>query len=138
MPSNVKLNNLPINVDSEASDIRAALKEQEDIKDAMRDYNRIRVSNVRDLNIFINKHMFDDVFSSFNLKPSGILNSFPNIPIANAEFEDYNCPKIIPAGIRIVIMNDDKTYLMFGDAPAKLKTSRLHTAGFRIHLNPVL
>ena len=87
MPSNVKLNNLPINVDSEASDIRAALKEQEDIKDAMRDYNRIRVSNVRDLNIFINKHMFDDVFSSFNLKPSGILNSLPNIPIANAEFE---------------------------------------------------
>lgn len=24
------------------------------------------------------------------------------------------------------------------DAPARLKTSRLHTAGFRIHLNPVL
>ena len=24
------------------------------------------------------------------------------------------------------------------DAPARLKTSRLHTAGFRIHLNPIL
>ena len=28
--------------------------------------------------------------------------------------------------------------LAFSDAPARLKTSRLHTAGFRIHLNPVL
>ena len=27
---------------------------------------------------------------------------------------------------------------LLGDAPARLKTSRLHTAGFRIHLNPVL
>ena len=34
--------------------------------------------------------------------------------IKKVVFENYNCPKIIPAGIRIVIMNDDKTYLMFG------------------------
>ena len=36
------------------------------------------------------------------------------------------------------ISHDYYSLCINSDAPARLKTSRLHTAGFRIHLNPVL
>ena len=52
--------------DADESDVRRALKEKEEIKSAVNDYRRIQKSNVREMNIFINQHIFNDVFSSFN------------------------------------------------------------------------
>ena len=65
-PASTRLDSLELTEDADASDVRQALKEKEEIKSAVNDYGRIQKSNVREMNIFINQHMFNDVFSSFN------------------------------------------------------------------------
>lgn len=52
--------------DIPVNDLRHALREKEAIKEMIRNYDKIRFGNVRDVNIFINKHLFSDVFSGFN------------------------------------------------------------------------
>ena len=52
--------------DINTNDLRHALREKEAIKEMIRNYDKIRFGNVRDVNIFINKHLFSDVFSGFN------------------------------------------------------------------------
>ena len=49
--------------------------------------------------------------------------------------------RIIERGMRKYILFNvatKKKIYEVSDAPARLKTSRLHTAGFRIHPNPIL
>ena len=62
----IRLGSLDTEEDADVSDVRQALKEKDEIKSAMNDYGRIQKSNVRDMNIFINQRMFNDVFSNFN------------------------------------------------------------------------
>ena len=64
--ADIRLNSLDTEEDADMSDVRQALKEKDEIKSAMNDYGRIQKSNVRDMNIFINQRMFNDVFSNFN------------------------------------------------------------------------
>ena len=78
-PAATRLEGLNSGEDSDASDVRQAFKEKEEIKSAMNDYGRIQKSNVREMNIFINQHMFNDVFSSFNeYNSKNVLQITPN------------------------------------------------------------
>ena len=65
-PAVTRLKELNPEEDANEYDVRRALKEKDEIKSAMNDYGRIQKSNVREMNIFINQHIFNDVFSSFN------------------------------------------------------------------------
>ena len=67
-PSSQLLNSLPVTQDPLVADVRNSIREKEELKEAMKQYDKIRVGTVREVNIFINKHMFDDIFSSFNVK----------------------------------------------------------------------
>lgn len=53
-------------MDIPTNDMRRSLREKESIKELIKNYDKIRVGNVRDVNIFINKYLFKDVFSGFN------------------------------------------------------------------------
>lgn len=94
-PAATRLEGLEPTEDADASDVRQALKEKEEIKSAVNDYGRIQKSNVREMNIFINQHMFNDVFSSFNeYSKSG--NTFfvtPDEVFTSNEIQDAYTPK---------------------------------------------
>ena len=89
-PSTQVLNNLSLSEDALASDVRNSIREKEELKEAMKQYEKIRVGSVREVNIYINKHMFDDIFSSFNAK-----YSTPNEIV----FEDTSNPISIMDGV---------------------------------------
>ena len=75
-------------MDVDVNDLRHSLRERDAIKDIIRNYDKIRFGNIRDVNIFINKHLFSDVFSGFN--EYGTKASFSNnvFNIDNAVFSD--------------------------------------------------
>lgn len=58
------------------STVRSAFNQQESIKELIKQYEKIRLGGIREVNIFINQHMFNDVFSRFNTKGS---TSFINV-----------------------------------------------------------
>ena len=54
-------------------EIRTSFKEQDSIRDIMRNYERIRLGEIREVNIFLSKHIFNDVFSGLNeFKSAGV------------------------------------------------------------------
>lgn len=70
-------------MDVDVNDLRHSLRERDAIKDIIRNYDKIRFGNIRDVNIFINKHLFSDVFSGFN--EYGSKASFSDNVINNPE-----------------------------------------------------
>ena len=51
----------------EAEYVSRSFKKKDAIKELIRNYEKIRDGNIRQVNIFINKYMFNDIFSSFNM-----------------------------------------------------------------------
>ena len=69
-----------------ASDaMEKSFRKQNAIKELLRNYEQIRDGNVRQVNIFINKYMFNDIFSSFNMYKSSFVT--PNEIFEGEEIE---------------------------------------------------
>lgn len=75
-------------MDVDVNDMRHSLRERDAIKDIIHNYDKIRFGNIRDVNIFINKHLFSDVFSGFNEYSSEA--SFSDNVINNVEGDVFS------------------------------------------------
>lgn len=70
--------NDPVNNFVSTSSVRSAFNQQESIKELIKQYEKIRLGGIREVNIFINQHMFNDVFSRFNTKGATFINVTPD------------------------------------------------------------
>lgn len=64
--ASTRVSNMPSSMDVPVSDIEEALMEQEAIAQMAKDYDLIKDKGIHEVNIFINKYLFNDVFSAYN------------------------------------------------------------------------
>lgn len=60
-----RLSNTVASMDVAVSDLQESLREQEAIAQMAKEYNLIRDSDIHGVNLFINKFLFNDIFSSY-------------------------------------------------------------------------
>ena len=60
-----RLSNMPSSMDVAVSDLQEALSEQEAIAQMAKEYNLIKDSDIHGVNLFVNKFLFNDIFSSY-------------------------------------------------------------------------
>lgn len=60
---------------AKAEYISSSFKKKNAIKELIHNYEKIRDGNIRQVNIFINKYMFNDIFSSLNMYKMSITNN---------------------------------------------------------------
>lgn len=65
-PATTRIGNMPSSMDVPVSDIEESLREQEKIKQMAKEYGLIKDNSIHDVNIFVNKYLFNDVFSAYN------------------------------------------------------------------------
>lgn len=65
-PYTTKIETTPSEMDVLTNDVVESIKEHEEVQKFAENFNLIKDSDIHDVNIFVNKYLFDDVFSAYN------------------------------------------------------------------------
>ena len=80
-----RLSNMPSSMDVAVSDLQEALSEQEAIAQMAKEYNLIKDSDIHGVNLFVNKFLFNDIFSSYFSTATANGESRPISPAVQVE-----------------------------------------------------